>query len=100
MTDTLPKLLLERASQTPAGIALREKEFGIWQELTWGEYADRVRDFSLGLRRLGLVSGDKIAIIGDNRPEWLIAELATQSAAWSSWRRKSSFFMSLRPTHS
>ncbi|RMF26871.1 MAG: long-chain fatty acid--CoA ligase, partial [Chloroflexi bacterium] len=56
------------------------KEFGIWQEVTWAEYLEHVRLFSLGLISLGLQPGDKIAIIGDNRPEWLYAELAAQAA--------------------
>ncbi|MDQ7028982.1 MAG: long-chain fatty acid--CoA ligase [Ardenticatenia bacterium] len=80
MNDTLPKLLVANAQRFGDRVALREKEFGIWQTLSWAEYLDRVRAFSLGLIRLGLQRGDKIAIIGDNRPEWVIAELAAQSA--------------------
>ena len=78
-TDTLPDLLARRAVHTPTGVALREKEFGIWQETTWAEYLARVRSFALGLVELGMERGDRIAIIGDNRPEWVIAELAAQS---------------------
>ena len=78
--ETLPGLLIRSAGEDGSRIALREKEFGIWQELSWSEYRDRVRDFSLGLIDLGLEHGDRIAIIGDNRPEWLIAELAAQAA--------------------
>ena len=77
--DTLPGLLARRAADTPDGVALREKEFGIWQEMTWAEYLARVRSFALGLVELGMEKGDRIAIIGDNRPEWVIAELAAQS---------------------
>jgi len=76
---TLPGLLLEHAAARGDDVALREKEFGIWQSITWREYRDRVRDFALGLVELGLERGDRIAIIGDNRPEWVIAELAAQS---------------------
>jgi long-chain acyl-CoA synthetase len=78
-TRTLPGLLVARARATPDGVALREKEFGVWQEITWTGYLDRVRRFSLGLRSLGVVPGDTVAIIGDNRPEWVIAELAAQA---------------------
>ncbi len=78
--ETLPGLLIRRADEDGSRVALREKEFGIWQELSWSEYRDRVRDFSLGLLALGLQPGDRIAIIGDNRPEWVIAELAAQAA--------------------
>ncbi|MEM8536047.1 MAG: AMP-binding protein, partial [Chloroflexota bacterium] len=77
--DTLPKLLLHKAEQLGDRTALREKEFGIWQTVTWRQFADHVCHFALGLRALGVQRGDKIAIIGDNRPEWLYAELAIQS---------------------
>ncbi len=80
MSDTLPKLLVANAHRFGDRVALREKEYGIWQTLSWAEYLDRVRAFSLGLLHLGLQPGDKVAIIGDNRPEWVIAELAAQSA--------------------
>ena len=79
MTDTLPALLARRAADRPDDVALREKEFGIWQEITWTGFLNRVRSFSLGLVELGVGKGDRIAIIGDNRPEWVIAELGAQS---------------------
>ena len=81
MTDvqTLPKVLFANADRFPDQIALREKDLGIWREHSWRDYARRVRDFSLGLSQLGLRKGDTIAILGDNRPEWVIAELAAQS---------------------
>ena len=60
-------------------VALREKEFGIWQSVTWRQYFEHVKNFALGLRSLGFGKNDKLAIIGDNRPEWLYAELAAQS---------------------
>ena len=80
MTGTLPGLLANHAASRPDEVALREKEFGIWQEITWAEYLARVRGFSLGLTELGVEEGDRVAIIGDNRPEWVIAELASQTA--------------------
>ncbi|MDF1535749.1 MAG: AMP-binding protein [bacterium] len=80
-SDTLPKLLVRNASRFgDRKVALREKEFGIWQSFTWQDYLDHVRDFSLGLVSLGLAKDDKIAIVGDNRPEWVFAELAAQCA--------------------
>ena len=78
--DTLPGLLARRAASRPDEVGLREKEFGIWQEITWAEYFGRVRAFSLGLTELGAEEGDRVAIVGDNRPEWMIAELAAQVA--------------------
>ncbi len=79
MPDTLPGLLARRARERPNEVALREKEFGIWQETTWAAYLERVRAFALGLVDLGVEKGDRIAIVGDNRPEWVIAELAAQA---------------------
>ena len=79
--DTFPKLLLRNAERLgDRKVAMREKEFGIWQEFTWKEYHDHVKYFSLGLVSLGLSPGDKVAIIGDNRPEWVWAEVAAQAA--------------------
>ena len=80
MPETLPQYLLEHAQKTPGNIALRERNYGIWQALTWAEYCDHVKYFALGLHTLGLVPEETIAIIGDNRPEWVISELAAQSA--------------------
>ena len=79
--DTLPKLLLLRASERPAGVALREKEYGIWQRVTWEAYLGHVRRFCLGLSALGLSRGDKVAILSENCREWLYAELAAMSAS-------------------
>jgi long-chain acyl-CoA synthetase len=79
--DTFPKLLVEQAGKYGSGkVALREKDLGIWQSVTWAEYLEKVKYFSLGLISLGFEPGDKISIIGDNKPEWIIAELAAQSA--------------------
>ena len=79
--DTLPRLLRSNAAKYgESKVALREKEFGVWQPYTWKDYLEHVKYFSLGLVSLGLTKGDTISIIGDNRPEWLFAELAAQSA--------------------
>ena len=78
--DTFPKLLAANAERFGARTALREKDLGIWQATTWRQYHDHVRDLSLGLISLGIRRGDKVAIIGDNRPAWVYAELAAQGA--------------------
>ena len=81
VNDTLPRLLRSNAAKWgDRKVALREKEFGIWQPYSWKDYHRHVRDFALGLVSLGLVKGDTLCIIGDNRPEWLFTELAAQSA--------------------
>ncbi len=77
---TLPRLLREKAEKYGDNkVALREKEFGIWQCFTWKEYYEHVKYFALGLAALGFKEHDSLAIIGDNRPEWVYAELAAQS---------------------
>ncbi|MFZ2223981.1 MAG: AMP-binding protein [Candidatus Deferrimicrobium sp.] len=79
--DTFPKLLVRNAEVFgDRKVAMREKEFGIWQEFSWKEYHDHVKYFSLGMVSLGLQAGDKVAIIGDNRPEWVWGEVAAQAA--------------------
>ena len=79
--DTFPKLLVRNAGLFgERKVAMREKEFGIWQEFSWKEYHDHVKYFSLGMVSLGLNAGDKVAIIGDNRPEWVWGEVAAQAA--------------------
>ena len=75
---TLPKLLVETARYYGDGkVAMREKEFGVWRPITWGRYLEEVRLLALGLAALGLGRGDKVALIGHNRPEGLWAEMAT-----------------------
>lgn len=79
--DTFPKLLEVNVKKYgDRKVAMREKDFGIWQQYTWRDYRDHVKYFSLGLVSLGLARGDKVAIIGDNRPEWVFSEVAAQAA--------------------
>ena len=77
--DTLPKLLLRNAGQWPDDDAMREKEYGIWQTYTWKDAAEATRRFALGLASLGFSEGDKLAVIGDNRPQLYLATVAAQS---------------------
>ncbi len=76
---TMPQLLLKRAAATPEQVAMREKDFGIWNELSWREVETQVRRAALGLLKLGVAPGDKVAVIADNIPQWPIMELAAQS---------------------
>lgn len=76
---TMPQLLHSLADTKPDKVAMQEKRYGIWQPTTWQTYRERVRDFAHGLASLGVKRGDIIAVLGDNRPEWLISELAAQS---------------------
>ena len=76
---TLPQLLLRNAERTPDRPALREKDRGIWQTYTWRRYCDEVRDFALGLAAHGFGRGDKLSVIGENRPRLYFAQLAAMS---------------------
>ncbi|MCI0710352.1 MAG: AMP-binding protein [Chloroflexi bacterium] len=79
--DTLPKLFMHTARRLGASqVAMRKKHLGVWQEYTWADSLQRVRNVCLGLVELGLKRGDKVSIIGDNDPEYYWAELAAQSA--------------------
>ncbi|WP_315730623.1 MULTISPECIES: long-chain fatty acid--CoA ligase [unclassified Bradyrhizobium] len=77
--DTYPKLLRLNAREHGKAVALREKDLGLWRVFTWADYQRRVRDFALGMVELGLGKDDVIGIIGDNRPDWVAAEIATHA---------------------
>jgi long-chain acyl-CoA synthetase len=77
--DTLPRLLAHNAMHHGAEIALREKQFGIWRSFTWDDYHTRTRLFTLGLRKLGVQRGEVIGLIGDNRPDWVMGEIAAHA---------------------
>ncbi len=73
--DTFPKLLLRNAKIYANRPAMREKDLGIWQTWTWSQVLDEVRACAIGLQRLGVKPGVKVAIVGDNRPRlyWTVA---------------------------
>ena len=73
---TLPQVFLDRVAEFGDQVALREKDFGIWQSITWNLYLIHVRHFALGLVTLGFQRGDHLAIISENCKEWLYADLA------------------------
>ena len=77
--DTAPKLLRRNAEIRGDRPCLREKTLGIWQTMTWGEAALQVRHIACGLKTLGLARGDRVSVIGDNRPVLYNAILAIQS---------------------
>ena len=77
--DTFPKLLLKNAKNMADRPAIREKEYGIWQSWTWAEVLQEVQFFALGLKKLGLEPGQKIALVGDNRPRLYWSMVAVQS---------------------
>ncbi len=77
---TFPKLLREKYLKWgDSRIAIREKDYGIWNEVTWKGYYEIVKYFALGLKKLGFERGEHVSIIGHNEPEWVYAEIATQA---------------------
>jgi long-chain acyl-CoA synthetase len=79
METTFPRLLLQHAAQRPAAAAMREKEYGIWQTLTWSALARMVQDIACGLHQAGLRRGEHIVVIGANRPRLYATMLAAQA---------------------
>jgi long-chain acyl-CoA synthetase len=78
-TDTFPKLLARNARVHATRPAIRHKDLGIWRTWTWAEVFGNVREFSVGLEALGLKRGDKLAVIGTNRPRLYWAMCAAQA---------------------
>ena len=76
---TVPGILLERAKKTPHEVAYRAKKFGIYRERTWAELADRVASCAMGLKKLGLPHGKRLALMGDPCEEYMICELAAEA---------------------
>jgi long-chain acyl-CoA synthetase len=77
--DTFPKLIVDRYKKWPDAVAMRKKDFGIWKEHTWRDVYENLRYLSLCYLQLGLQRGDKVAIIGENEPEWFWGEFAAQA---------------------
>ena len=78
-STTLPRLLVRNARDLARRPALREKDRGIWQTWTWAQSCAEVRDFALGLAALGMRRGEKLSVIGDNRPRLYWAQIAAQA---------------------
>src|SRR5579883_876720 len=83
-TDTLPKLLQRNAEESPHAPGIREKTRGVWQTFDWLAYRDTVRDLALGLASMGFKRGDKLSVVGDNRPQLYMAQLAAQALGGTS----------------
>lgn len=78
--ETIPSLFLKRVQTFPEKVALREKTYGIWRDITWREYGEKVRAVALGLISLGLRKGECVSLIGENRPEWVYSDIGIMCA--------------------
>ncbi len=80
MAQNLIQLLIKNRQEYPQRVAMREKRYGVWSPLTWAQLGERVENFALGLKKLGLKAGEAVAIVGDNKPPWVIGEMGAIAA--------------------
>jgi len=73
--DTIVKLFRYRVQQLGNKVAMREKNFGIWESFTWADYGNKAREIGMGLLALGLNRGDVCSIVSDNNKEWLFTDM-------------------------
>ncbi|WP_420408091.1 AMP-dependent synthetase/ligase [Hoeflea sp.] len=76
-SDTVSKLFWAKVQERGDAVAMREKDFGIWNPITWKDYGERSKLAGLGLKKLGLERGDVVSIISENIPEWLYTDMGT-----------------------
>ncbi len=78
-TTTIATRVRDRALATPKAVAMREKDFGIWREVTWAQYWQHIQEVGHALLALGIERGDRVAIHSENRREWLYTDLGAVS---------------------
>ena len=79
MQTTFPRLMLQHAQARPAAAAMRVKEYGIWQTMTWAQLAELVRHLACGFAAAGMTRGQHMVVIGENRPRLYASMLAAQA---------------------
>jgi len=80
VVSTLPGLFFDQVRRRGQAIALRHKERGIWKRILWSEYGERVRAVAAAVRAFGVRPGENVAVLGENRPEWLYCHLGIMAA--------------------
>ena len=80
MARTLPALFAEQIARRGDSLAIRFKEYGIWHRVSWREYGDAVTNVAAALLAFGLRPGEHVAVLADNRPEWLYSHLGIMTA--------------------
>ena len=78
--ETLLTYFQKHIKEHPNRVALRHKEYGIWHDVTWGQYGEKVRQVAMGLISLGLKKGGCVSVISENRPEWVYSDFGIMSA--------------------
>ncbi len=79
MPHTIPHYVKRNAKNFPKDIAIREKKFGIWKTKNWKQCYEEIQNITLGLYSKGLIAKNTVAILGNNTPRWILAEIAIQS---------------------
>jgi long-chain acyl-CoA synthetase len=78
--ETLLTYFQKNIKDQPNRVALRHKEYGIWHDVTWAQYGEKVRQVAMGLISLGLKKGECVSVISENRPEWIYSDFGIMSA--------------------
>jgi long-chain acyl-CoA synthetase len=78
--ETLLTYFQRQIKEHPNRVALRHKDYGIWHDITWSQYGEKVRQVAMGLISLGLKKGECVSIISENRPEWVFSDFGIMSA--------------------
>ena len=74
----VPRHFVHTAQRLQDKVAMRHKKQGLWQEVTWQEYYQRARELALAMLAMGVEKGDFVGVLGENSPEWLYIDMATQ----------------------
>jgi long-chain acyl-CoA synthetase len=77
-SDTVPKRFMAAAAKWGSHVAMRKKAYGLWHDITWNEYFHNARSVACALLAMGFERGDRAAIIGENCPEWVFADIGIQ----------------------
>ncbi len=84
VSESVPAAFFARATTHPRKVALRRKRLGLWEAITWEQYAEQARLVAHALMALGVEPGERVGLVGENRPEWLFADMGIQSTgAWT-----------------
>jgi len=78
--NTVPRLFWGRVKEWADQTAMREKEYGLWKDISWRTYGEKAKYVALAMVDMGLEKGDRVAIISENNPEWLYGDMGTLAA--------------------